>query len=41
MREKIKRFFRIAIWMYKHRDEKDCRQKWRRMERELQGGKQK
>lgn len=41
MKEKVKYFFRVVIWMYKHRSEYDCRQKWRRMEKELRGGKRK
>jgi hypothetical protein len=31
----VKRFFFIIRWLWKHRDERDCRQKLRRMEREL------
>jgi hypothetical protein len=31
----LRYYFRIARWMWRHRTEKDCRQKWKRMEREL------
>jgi hypothetical protein len=34
-RSKIRYFIRLIRWLYKHRAEQNCRQKWRRMEREL------
>jgi hypothetical protein len=33
--EKLRYYFRIARWLYQHRNEQNCRQKWRRMEREM------
>lgn len=31
----LKYYFLVARWMWKHRNERNCRQKWRRMEREI------
>jgi len=30
-------YWRVLKWLVKHRSEADCRQKWRRMEREIGG----
>ena len=32
----IKYYWRVIRWLYQHRNEMNCRQKWRRMEREMQ-----
>jgi hypothetical protein len=34
----IKYYLRVIGWIWKNRDVKNCRQKWRRMERELARG---
>ena len=31
----IKYYWRVIRWLYQHRNETNCRQKWRRMEREM------
>lgn len=31
----IRYYWRVARWMWKHRYEQNCRQKWRRMDREI------
>ena len=33
----IRKYYQIAKWIWNHRAETDCRQKWRRMDRELRG----
>ena len=33
--KRIKYYWNVARWMWRHRTETDCRQKWRRMSREL------
>lgn len=33
--KKIKYYLRCIRWLWKHRHQSDCRQKWRRMEREV------
>jgi len=33
--EEVKKYWRRIKWLWKHRHEKNCRQKWRRMDREL------
>lgn len=33
--KRIRYYLAVLRWMWRHRTEKDCRQKWRRMEREL------
>lgn len=38
MMKMVKYYFRMFRWMWKHRDEYDNRQKWKRMERELKNG---
>lgn len=35
MKEKLRYYWRVIRWMYKHRAEPDNRQKWRRMQREV------
>ena len=32
---KLRYYWRVIRWMVRHRGESNCRQKWRRMEREL------
>mgnify|MGYP007061805427 CR=1 FL=1 len=36
MTEKLKYWIRMMRWLYVHRHETNNRQKWRRMERELE-----
>lgn len=31
----LRDYLRCIRWMWQHRDEKDCRQKWRRVERSV------
>ena len=34
----LKYYMRCIKWVWQHRDERDCRQKWRRMSREVKHG---
>lgn len=34
---KLRYYIRVIRWLVNHRAEKNCRQKWRRMEREMEG----
>jgi hypothetical protein len=31
----LRYYWRVIRWLVQHRDERNCRQKWKRMEREI------
>jgi hypothetical protein len=35
--KRLKYYIAVARWMWTHRDDADCRAKWRRMSREIKG----